>query len=30
MWDYDPAFNNVAGLPPFTPLAVSAVDVVSW
>lgn len=29
-WSYDPAFNTVANLPPFTPLAVSAHDVVSW
>ena len=30
LWNYDSAFNNVAGLPPFTPMAVSARDVVSW
>jgi hypothetical protein len=29
-WTYDPAFNNVANLPPFTPMAVSVVSVVSW
>lgn len=29
-WSYDAAFNNVANLPPFTPMAVSVVDVVSW
>jgi hypothetical protein len=30
LWNYDPAFNQVANLPPFTPMAVTAVDVVSW
>lgn len=30
VWSYDTAFNNVANLPPFTPMAVSARDVVSW
>jgi len=29
-WAYDTAFNNVANLPPFTPLAVTAVDVAVW
>lgn len=29
-WSYDTAFNTVANLPPFTPMAVSAEDVVSW
>ena len=29
-WNYDTAFNSVANLPPFTPMAVSAEDVVSW
>lgn len=29
-WTYDTAFNNVANLPPFTPMVVSARDVVSW
>jgi len=29
-WHYDTAFNNVANLPPFTPMAVSAEDVVTW
>jgi hypothetical protein len=30
VWAYDTAFNTVANLPPFTPMAVEAVDVVSW
>jgi hypothetical protein len=30
IWSYDTAFNRVASLPPFTPMVVSAVDVVSW
>jgi hypothetical protein len=30
IWSYDTSFNNVANLPPFTPLAVSARDVVTW
>lgn len=30
IWGYDPAFNSVANLPPYTPMAVSAHDVVSW
>jgi hypothetical protein len=30
IWQYDPAFNSVANLPPFTPMAVSAVDVATW
>jgi hypothetical protein len=29
-WSYNPAFNNVANLPPFTPMAVTAQDIVSW
>ncbi len=29
-WNYDPSFNTVANLPPFTPMAVIANDVVSW
>lgn len=29
-WSYDPAFNSVANLPPFTPMAVTAVDVCAW
>ncbi len=30
IWSYDTAFNSVDNLPPFTPLAVSARDVVTW
>ena len=30
VWSYDTAFNSVANLPPFTPMAVTAEDVVSW
>lgn len=30
VWSYDTAFNNAANLPPFTPMAVSARDVVIW
>ncbi|MBL8860720.1 MAG: hypothetical protein JNK02_01815 [Planctomycetes bacterium] len=30
IWSYDTAFNSVANLPPFTPMAVSARDVVTW
>jgi hypothetical protein len=30
VWTYDTAFNTVANLPPFTPMAVAAHDVVSW
>jgi hypothetical protein len=30
IWSYDTAFNNAANLPPFTPLAVAARDVVTW
>ena len=30
MWGYDPMFNTVANLPPFTPMTVVAVDVVCW
>ena len=29
-WSYNTAFNNVANLPPFTPMAVTAEDIVSW
>ncbi len=29
-WSYDPLFNTVANLPPFTPMTVTAVDVVCW
>ncbi len=29
-WFYETLFNSVANLPPFTPMAVSIVDVVSW
>lgn len=29
-WNYDPRFNNIANLPPFTPMAVMAVDVAAW
>lgn len=29
-WSYDTAFNNIANLPPFTPMAVTADDIVSW
>ncbi|MBL8897826.1 MAG: hypothetical protein JNM84_09365 [Planctomycetes bacterium] len=29
-WAYDPDLNNIANLPPGTPLAVTARDVVSW
>jgi len=29
-WSYDPMFNSVANLPPFTPMTVTAVDVVCW
>jgi hypothetical protein len=30
IWSYDTAFNSVLNLPPFTPMAVSADDVVTW
>ena len=30
LWDYDAAFNDVANLPPYTPMAVTTVDVVVW
>lgn len=30
LWGYDPLFNNVANLPPFTPMVVTARDVVTW
>ena len=29
-WSYDTTFNDVAHLPPFTPMAVTADDIVSW
>jgi hypothetical protein len=29
-WSYNSAFNNVANLPPYTPMAVTAQDIVSW
>ncbi|MEC8511319.1 MAG: hypothetical protein VX015_04170 [Planctomycetota bacterium] len=29
-WQYDESFNSLGGLPPFTPMAVSAAQVVSW
>lgn len=29
-WAYDPAFNSVDNLPPFTPMVVTVRDVVSW
>ena len=29
-WNYDTVFNSVANLPPFTPMVVTASDVVSW
>jgi len=29
-WAYDTAFNNMANLPPFTPVSVATRDVVSW
>jgi hypothetical protein len=29
-WNYDTLFNNVANLPPFTPMTVVAQDVVCW
>lgn len=29
-WEYDESFNSLGGLPPFTPMAVSAAPVVSW
>lgn len=30
VWSYDTAFNSVANLPPYTPMAVSAVDAAVW
>ena len=30
MWGYDPAFNQVKNLPPYTPMAVTAENVVTW
>ena len=29
-WEYDDDFNDLASLPPFTPMAVETVDVVAW
>lgn len=29
-WSYDPDFNVVSNLPPYTPMAVTARDIVSW
>lgn len=29
-WEYDASFNSIGGLPPFTPMAVTAAPVVSW
>ncbi|QDV08595.1 hypothetical protein Poly30_41480 [Planctomycetes bacterium Poly30] len=29
-WEYDRSFNSIQGLPPFSPMAVSAKAVVSW
>lgn len=29
-WAYDPDFNDVTNLPPYTPMAVRARDIVSW
>ena len=29
-WDYDPAFNDIANLPPFTPMVVDAESVATW
>lgn len=29
-WSYNPAFNHVANLPPYTPMSVTAQDIVSW
>lgn len=29
-WAYDPAFNSLGNLPPFTPMAMRANEVVSW
>jgi len=30
VWNYDTAFNTVANLPPFTPMAVVATEVCAW
>jgi hypothetical protein len=30
VWSYDTSFNRVSNLPPFTPMAVTAEDIVSW
>ncbi len=30
VWSYNTAFNTVTNLPPFTPMAVSARDIVTW
>lgn len=29
-WSYDPLFNNVGNLPPFTPMAVQVRDIAMW
>ena len=29
-WQYDESFNSLGGLPPFTPMAVTAAPIVSW
>ena len=29
-WEYDESFNSIDGLPPFSPMAVSAKQVVTW
>ena len=29
-WQYDDDFNDLSSLPPFTPMAVEAVDIVAW
>jgi len=29
-WSYDIAFNRVVNLPPFTPMAVTTEDIISW
>lgn len=29
-WEYDRSFNSIEGLPPFSPMAVSAKSVVTW
>jgi hypothetical protein len=30
MWYYDEMFNDVENLPPYTPMVVSASDIVRW